>query len=53
MGTPAGEIPAVLDLNEEGTELTGTLTDQNAVGDKLKGKVKMGIVSLKVRSERA
>lgn len=88
MGTPAGDIPAVLDFEENGTELTGTLTDQNGVneisegsivdgtytfkatlagptgptkvtftlkqkGDDLKGKVKMGIISLKVFGEKA
>lgn len=47
MATPAGAIAAVLDFEENGAELTGTLTDQNAVNEISEGKVENGTYTFK------
>lgn len=47
MSTPVGAIAAVLELEENGTALTGTLTDQNAVNEISEGSVDNGTYTFK------
>ncbi len=42
MVTPVADINAVLDFQEDGSVLTGTLTDKNAVNEISEGKVENG-----------
>lgn len=42
IGTPVGEIPAVLDFVEDGTALSGTLTDPNGANEIRDARVENG-----------